>query len=334
MLRPYCVLRQAARWCLLPALLLPAAGRLQAAPAEVLFRGACDASASQALGDRWLVTASDEDSMLRLYDRAHGGLPVASFDLAPHLQLAGKDRETDLEGSAQIGDLIYWTGSHGRNRDGKPRPNRHRFFATRVLPGDPPTLRFEGRPFTGLVAALAAEPALAKFNFTHAATLSPEVDGGLNIESLATTADGGLLLGFRSPVPGGLALAVPLRNPAEVIAGRPAVFGAPLRLDLGGRGIRSFQRMGDQYLVVGGHATKGGHFAFYLWDGRSSEVRRLSATAPRDFTIETAVLDPQAGLKRLFCLSDDGSRLLGGRDCKDVKDPALRQFRGAWVALE
>lgn len=303
-------------------------------PTEVVFRGACDASASQALGDRWLVTASDEDSTLRLYDRDRGGLPVATFDLVPHLGLAGKDRETDLEGSAQIGDVIYWTGSHGRNRDGKPRPNRHRLFATRVLPGDPPTLKFEGRPFTGLIAALAAEPALAEFDLARAATLSPEVDGGLNLESLATTADGGLLLGFRSPVPGGQALAVPLRNPAEVIAGRPAVFGAPLRLDLGGRGIRSFQRVGDQYLVVGGHATKGGDFAFHLWDGRSTTPRRLPAVAPRGLTIETAVLDPEAGLKRVFCLSDDGSRPLGGRDCRDVKDPAMRQFRGAWVALE
>lgn len=315
-------------------LALSVANAAAALPPEVTFRGACDASAAQALGVRWLVTASDEDSTLRLYDRDRGGLPAATFDLAPHLQLAGKDRETDLEGSAQIGDLIYWTGSHGRNRDGKPRPNRHRFFATRVLPGDPPTLKFEGRPFTGLVEALAAEPALAQFDLARAATLSPEVDGGLNIESLAVADDGGLLLGFRSPVPGGQALIVPLRNPAEVIAGRLPQFGPPLRLDLGGRGIRSFQRVGDQYLVVGGHATKGGDFAFYLWDGRATTPRRLPAAAPRNLTIETAILDPQAGLSRVFCLSDDGTRPVGSRDCKDVKDPALRQFRGVWVALE
>lgn len=316
----------------LPAM---AASSSAASPtAEVIFRGACDASASQALGDRWLVTASDEDSTLRLYDRDRGGLPAADFDLAPFLELAGKHRETDLEGSAQIGDLIFWTGSHGRNRDGKPRPNRHRLFATRVLPGDPPTLKFEGRPFTGLVAALAAEPALAAFDLARAETLSPEVDGGLNIESLAATADGGLLLGFRSPVPGGLALAVPLLNPIEVIAGRPPVLGAPHRLDLGGRGIRSFQRVGDQYLVVGGHATKGGDFAFYLWDGRSTTTRRLPAAVPHGLTVETMVLDPHTGLKRAFCLSDDGSRAIRGQDCRDEKDPSLRQFRGAWMALE
>ena len=38
-----------------------------------------------------------------------------------------------LSGAAWLGDRIFWIGSHGRNRDGKYRASRHRFFAVRIL---------------------------------------------------------------------------------------------------------------------------------------------------------------------------------------------------------
>lgn len=317
------------------AFFAPAVSRpASAAPAELAFPGICDASAAVGLGDRWFVAASDEDSTLRLYDRERGGPPVATLDLAPQLQLAGRNVETDLEGAARLGDLVFWAGSHGRNRDGQARPNRHCLFATRIVPGEPPRLAFEGRPFTGLVAALAAEPALAEFDLARAATLSPETPGALNLESLGTGADGSLLLGFRSPVPGGRALVVPLLNPREVIAGRAPMFGPPLRPDLGGRGLRAMESVGGQQLIAAGHPAKGGDFAFFLWDGTEAAPRRLPGAAPRGFTIEALVVDAAAGLGRVLVLSDDDSRRIGGVPCQELKDPLRRQFRGAWLALE
>lgn len=305
-----------------------------AAAQELTFQGACDASAAVGLGDRWFVAASDEDSTLRLHDRERGGPPVATLDLAPHLRLAGRGVETDLEGAARLGELVFWAGSHGRNRDGRARPDRHRLFATRILPGEPPRLAFEGRPFTGLVAALAAEPALAEFDLARAATLGPETAGALNLESLDAGADGSLLLGFRSPVPGGRALVVPLRNPREVIAGLAPVFGPPLRLDLGGRGLRAMERVGDRHLIAAGHPTKGGDFAFFLWDGTEATPRRLPAAAPRGFTVEALVVDAAAGLGRVLVLSDDDSRRMGGVPCQELKEPLRREFRGVWMPLE
>ncbi|MCE6966894.1 hypothetical protein, partial [Cereibacter sphaeroides] len=55
----------------------------------------------------------------------------------------GKNPEADLEGLSRIGDTVYAITSHGRNKDGKFRPNRHRLFALKVTPGagdEPPSL--------------------------------------------------------------------------------------------------------------------------------------------------------------------------------------------------
>ena len=52
-----------------------------------VYRGLCDASAVEALDANRFVVANDEDNVLRVYDRARGGLPVLSFPFA--LALAG-----------------------------------------------------------------------------------------------------------------------------------------------------------------------------------------------------------------------------------------------------
>ena len=47
----------------------------------------------------------------------------------------------------------------------------------------------------------------------------------MNIEGLCPTPEGELLIGFRNPIPGERALIVPLKNPGELIEGKPARFG-------------------------------------------------------------------------------------------------------------
>ena len=49
----------------------------------------------------------------------------------------GKAAEADLEGSARVGDLIYWIASHGRDSNGRRQPHRLRFFATPIRQGRP-----------------------------------------------------------------------------------------------------------------------------------------------------------------------------------------------------
>jgi len=123
---------------------------------EVLvFRGASDASAAVAVGENMFVVADDENNILRIYETSEAGQPVASFDMTSFLDIEPDHPEADIEAAAMIGRRIYWITSHGRNKDGKMRPNRYRFFATEVLVENQSVkLRPAGKPCENLVHEL------------------------------------------------------------------------------------------------------------------------------------------------------------------------------------
>src|SRR5688572_12743392 len=97
------------------------------------YRGMCDASAVEFLTDDLFVAGNDEDNVLRIYSRRAEGLPVQTLDFSSFYRLQKKKAEIDLEGSARIGNRLYWISSHGANTKGKPQPSRHRFFAVQVV---------------------------------------------------------------------------------------------------------------------------------------------------------------------------------------------------------
>lgn len=297
----------------------------------VVFTHMADASAGEALGDGLFVAANDEDNTLRVYRLRQGGAPVAAWDAAPHLALARKSPETDIEGSAKFGDTIYWITSHAPNRSGKPRPNRRRLFATRVaVSGGVPSFQPVGKPVATLLEDLGRDPRYAAFGLAAAALRPPKTPDSLNIEALCDTPEGALLIGFRSPVPEGKALLAPLENPADTVAGRPPRFGAPLLLDLGGNGVRSMIRTkGSAYLILSGSPLGGGASRPYRWDGRGAPRRdETLAGLPADATPEGLIAIDDDGTPALLVLSDDGTRLVDGLAAKSHPDPLRRSFRG------
>ncbi|MCX8108771.1 MAG: DUF3616 domain-containing protein, partial [Verrucomicrobiae bacterium] len=211
------------RVCLIFLLLMSAGGPFaaeQAKPDFLVFNGLCDASAAVALDDKHFVVASDEDSKLRVYRLDSPRLPVQVFDMHAFLELDQEHPETDIEAAASLGGIVYWITSHGRNVEGKVRPSRERLFATRIVPS---AAGYEiipiGNACKNLLTSMKNDSRLDRLGLSMAATKAPKDAGGLNIEGLAATPDGKLLIGFRNPVPGKLALVVPLLNPTEVIAG-------------------------------------------------------------------------------------------------------------------
>jgi hypothetical protein len=277
----------------------------------------CDASAAVALDNDRIVVADDELNILRIYSRA-GGRPTKEIDLSSFLDTA-PDKESDLEGAAQIGGLIFWISSHGRNSQGEAQKRRLRFFATEPT-NDPggPTLRPVGRAYSGLLNDLLSEPSFAKYRLREASELAPEADGGLNIEGLASSKDGSLLIGFRNPVRNGDALLAPLLNPGEVVQGQMARFGTMIELDLGGRGVRSIEYDGSRYLIVAGPTNDGTSFALYGWSGQRFEAPKLiPSTDIADLSPEALFFLP--GSSSFQLMSDDGARKVNGVRCKDLK---------------
>lgn len=298
----------------LAALLLIAAG---AAGAQARYEGLCDASAAVAVDAQHFIVADDEHNRLTIYRRG-AAQSLGEVDLDKFLKTA---KEADLEGAAQVGMRIYWISSHARNSAGKPREDRQRFFATEI---NGTTVKPVGNPYMALLTDLLAAPALAPLKLADAAQRAAEADGGFNVEGLAAAADGSLLIGLRNPIPQGRALVIPLLNPAALVAGQgPARFGSAIHLDLGGRGVRSIERVGGGYLIVAGPPADEGSFALFRWSGQAGDM-------PAPVKADLGTLRPEALFAwpdgQITLLSDDGGVKVGKKACKDA-DKGRRAFR-------
>ena len=297
-----------------------------------LHVGMCDASAAVALTETLFAVGNDEDNVLRVYRNDQPGPALEKVNLAAALKVDPKFPETDLEGAARVGDRIYWITSHGRSQDGEDRPSRRRFFATDLtVESGQVRLQFVGVPCTRLLSDLAKDPRYGAFRLAQAGTRAPKAPGGLNIEGLCAAADGSLMIGFRNPVPNGQALVAPLLNPGEVIEGRQAKFGQPILLDLGGYGIRDFGMLEGQGVIVAGAYDGKGKQRLYSWGGAGQTPSLIEGLRFKELNPEAVVLYPGNGLRRIQILSDDGTRKVERKPCKEVTAAAKKTFRSVWL---
>lgn len=294
----------------------------------VVFTGTCDASAALPVSGDLFVVANDEDNLLRFYRFSKPGAPLQTFDLKPWFTDKKKAPEADIEAAAKLGDTIFFVTSHGRNAAGKPAPSRQRFFAlTLTETNGVTTVQRVGGIYTNLVAALAADARYAPFDLGDAAKLAPKAVGGFNIEALAPTPEGALLIGFRNPIPHRRALLALLLNPREVVAGQAAKFGPPLQLDLGGLGLRDLCATTNGYYVVAGPASGGqGESQLFFWAGRDAVPQAINAERFAGSNPEGVCFLDFGGQTELLIVSDDGTRKINGKECKSLPE-AQRQFR-------
>ncbi|MHC4327577.1 MAG: DUF3616 domain-containing protein [Planctomycetota bacterium] len=333
----------------------------------LVFRGASDASAGVAISSDMVVVADDEDNLLRVYEVGTGGMPVFSYDLTVFLGIEPEHPEADIEGATMIGSRIYWITSHGRNRDGKMRPNRYRFFATVVhIAYGNVAMRRVGSPSTTLVHELLKIPSARRLGLDRATRfgedlkkkerekLAPKEDG-LNIEALCGSPDGETIyIGFRNPGVGtsSRAIVVPLLNADGIVEwGEASVFGEPLLWDLAGLGIRSmeYSRSHGAYFIIAGSSDEDDEFALYRWSGQPNAPPVLV----QELSSDGAKFKPEAMVPfedgRLLMLSDDGSlpiMVSSPGDClegeyrddgtclnKYLRNPEKKTFRGIWLEL-
>lgn len=283
---------------------------IAAAPAAAFDThvGMAEASAAAFIGGDRYAVASNESDVLRIYRLGHPD-PVARIDLTG---LNGHEHGSDIEGAAVYGDVVYWSASyslsHGdqdevekerrENKVVRERGKKRRVLvATRIVAeGDGPTLVPIGIAKIDLKAHLLREAGGDVKTF--------------NIEGLAATPEGALLLGTRS-LTAGMAKVMRLENPDALIAGGPDAapkFGPTASLDLEGRGIRSLERVGNRYLVVSGgpeDASKVG-WALWWWNGKPGEPAVKWAKQPDfgDRSPEFAIALPNDG--GILLGSDDG----------------------------
>ena len=295
-----------------------AASAAALSPAATLFHtGASDASATVALDADSMIVADDETNVLRVYARNVSGLPLNGFDFSGQLALPdAANPEIDLEGSTRIGDRLFWTGSYSNSKSFHVRPNRHRVFATDLAgTGINASLSYVGRYDWLLEDLVAWDQAnghgLGVDALGFAASSADGVDSktpaGFNIEGLGMAPDNTTAyFGFRAPqLPISnrhFALIVPVLNfdtlvttaaPGSIGPGS-ATFGAPIFLDLGGRGIRSIDRNAiGQFLITAGPAGDAtgiapSDFRLFAWTGQPGDT-------PFDLGVNMTALDVNGG---------------------------------------
>lgn len=331
----------------------------------VFHTGKADASTAVALDADYMLVADDEDQTIRLYDRNESGLPLNSFNFTADLGLTdisggGAPREVDIEASAQNGSRIYWLASHSNSSGGANRPNRSRLFATDVSgSGAATTLTYVGR-YDGLKIDLINWDAnnlhgLGANFFGLAASaavgvIPEEPNGaGFNIEGLVFAPDNATAyICFRAPIVPATsrtqALIVPVTNFAALVSGNPsagpAIFGAPIRLNLGGRGIREIKKnAANEYLIVAGSAGSVSNFRLYAWSGNPSHIAFIRDANLNGLNPES-IVDVPIGLNSFApvdvqLLSDNGDDVYYGDGliAKDLPNNEFKKFRSDIVTV-
>lgn len=329
----------------------------------LLCYGMSDASAAVAVDEETFIVADDEDNVLRVYKTNRTSLPILSYDLTHFLNIEPGHPEADIEGATTLGDTIYWLTSHGRNRDGKMRPNRYRFFAVKVKVqnqniaihpiGIPCQTLIHRLLKTGNMRRLGLDQA-TRFDATNLTkqqrkNLAPK-ENGLNIEGLCASTDGKTIyIGFRNPRPHSKAIIVPLNNPKQVIEKQePPIFADPLLWDLKGSGIRSmeYSHFHQAYFIIAGpHNDEPAAFALYRWSGHKDKPPLPVQLINPDFNPEALVTFRNSA--KLLLLSDDGSLVIDVSDASECMRGRLRKdgrclnkylanknrkhFRGIWL---
>ncbi|TDR88084.1 DUF3616 domain-containing protein [Enterovirga rhinocerotis] len=222
-------------------------------------------------------------------------------------------KDIDAEGVAVVrgrdgaSSHYYVAGSHGASRRGKVRAST--FFLFRI-PVDgrtgEPRFSFDDRVVAAeitrsaaLRAAIRAHPDLA----AHAEK-SPEA-GGVTVEGVAVDGEN-LLLGLRSPAPGGDAFVVSLPVTSAFDDNAPAIAVRRVGLEKGA-GIRDLAAVEGGVLVLSGQIASRPAAdeppvtpAIWFWDGRSERARKLG-TLPG--------IGPADKAEALIVLEDSGTTL-------------------------
>lgn len=298
-------------------------------PTIEIYRGTCDASAAVVLPDGRLAIGNDEDNTLRVYEIGDPEVK-RSIDLTPVLAVDAKRPEADIEAATRVGNEVFWITSHGRNRSGKYRASRYRFFRTTLpAPGDTSFDIASSTVSSQTFLVDLEHSALGKtYAIEQASQRAPGEKDGFNIEGLSVMPNGSVLVGLRNPVPARKALLVQVDNPEEVVTGKaPARIETQHLLDLGGLGIRSLEYIEalKAYVLVAGCPDDSCDrpSVLYKWDPDHGALDKLDIDVS-GLNPEGLVYDDASG--ELWIISDDGSLRYKGERCKDLP-PEQQQFR-------
>ena len=275
---------------------------------------------------RVLVAGDDQHSPLEIVDLIGARVSMVFTPRQITLGLSASGASTkalnDLESlTIDPRGHVYGATSHALTAKGVAKPDREQL------------VRFDvhGNRLEGLQIFSRLKPALMALDpaFRAAAQLEPR-QGGLNIEGLAwDPIRARLLIGFRSPRSQREALAVWLENPDAVFEHHAdPILLPPIRLDLGGEGIRdvTYSPTLRTFVIIAGswrHRAKNDVPALWVWSGGNDAPVELRAPELEDLKPEGVAEVALNGRKVLVVVSDDGNADDAYADGRSLKNNAV-----------
>jgi hypothetical protein len=319
--------------------------------------GISDASAVVALDSGYMIIADDEVNALLVFNRYQSGLPVASFKYGDLCGLTdgseGNYKEVDCEAGTRSllhPQKTYWSGSMSNGgKHLEEKPDRSCLFET-VISGTGATTAFTFKGhYNDLRKQIIKWGDKNGYKLSAAASygMTPKSTEGFNIEGMIFGPDSTTLyIGFRAPIVPATkrikALIAPILNFENWFNdGKPSgapVFGNPIELDLGGRGIRDMLRLSNgSYLIVAGSSDEILNGALYTWTGSPSDAAILTNTMDvyalkMESAAEVIVNGHPTG--KVQVVSDNGSNVFYNDDQQTkFLSPAFKKFRSDIVDI-
>ena len=313
--------------------------------------GTSDASDAIALDDNYYITADDELDVLSVYSRSLSGLPLVTFNYTSLLALPDPTSpETDMEAATRSplnNNKIYWLGSMSTGGSSfNIKPNRDCLFSTNVSGTGAATSFTLGGYYNTLRTHIVSWGDSHGYNFSAsaAAGIDSKTINGFAAEGMVFGPDNTTLyIGLRAPL-------VPVASRTNAViapianfetwfnngspAGNP-VIGAPIELNLGGRGIRDLVRLpnGTYIILAGNYAGSPITSAIYKWTGNATDLPVFVNTSAFGVLNMEGVMpvnvSSQLSLTQLQVVSDLGGDVLyaDGTATKDFSELGIRKFR-------
>ena len=316
--------------------------------------GICDASAAIPVDDNYMLIGDDEQNGLYLYNRKKSGEALKAYMYNDMLGYAGcnkgKCEEADVEAAVKSiahKGRIYWLGSmsNGKAPKAKDKQNRNRIFATDIS-GTGSNVAFS---FAGYYADLRSSLLQwgdnngYKLSNSAAAGQDPKEKDGFNAEGMAFAPDDTtLFIGLRAPIvpvkKRDKALIAPLLNFETFFNnGKPdakPIFGQPMELNLGGRGIRDIVRLSNgMYIIAAGSCDGEPNSALYKWTGNKGDepvwLDKFNTTGLNVEGIAEINENGSMALDKLQVVCDEGSHILygDGVESKNLSAAPFKKFR-------
>jgi len=205
----------------------------------------------------------------------------------------------DLEAVTSKNGVVYAITSHSLSRYGKRKKSREKLIM----------FHYDDSSMVDLFIYTHLKEELVKA-FPSLFTGILNIDD-MDIEGLVLDSDGGLLIGFRSPLSHFKAMVIKIKNPQEVLVNKePIKFDKPIFLNLGGLGIRdiTYDNQKDGFWIIAGDVNeRGENFKLYFWDKKSNKLSFIKNQPDIGFAEGIAVVKNNQATS-LFIVEDNGKK--------------------------